>query len=419
MKLRKVLDWITCPSCGVELNATELTANKLHHKQVNIASRKCTCPYCNTTLLISDVYNVLRNAAIECERCGAIYPFEDEYDPNVHYFGKARKTKFCSKCGKQITSPVKIIQLPSEWHDWNIIASLGTGGFGTVYKASRYIRRNAEENSAIKIVSIPKDKNELEKIQLDAGEVIESTDSFIQDIVDRYLDEVEAMASLKHHSNIVSMEDFRVIETFSSELDSMQYMIFIREEMMETLRHYCKEKSIDETIAIKIGIDICTALESLESVHLIHRDISEDNILVTTQGNRTIFKLSDFGIAKRITSSNSSLTRNAGKTFHIPPEVYLRGEQTTTVDTYGLGMTLYRLINSGRPPFIDLEVPLSYRVLEKAEDIRVYNKENVPSLKNISEGFSHILVKALSYNSSDRFQNATEMKKALSECLQY
>ena len=59
---------------------------------------------------------------------------------------------------------------------------------------------------------------------------------------------------------------------------------------------------LDEKEIVRLGIDICNALEYCEKVRVIHRDIKADNIFVSDLGD---YKLSDFGVARFIDRTGS------------------------------------------------------------------------------------------------------------------
>lgn len=69
---------------------------------------------------------------------------------------------------------------------------------------------------------------------------------------------------------------------------------------------------------IRLGIDICKALELCQKYNVIHRDIKPENIFVSGSGD---FKLGDFGIARTIERASSGLSKK-GTYNYMAPEVY-------------------------------------------------------------------------------------------------
>ena len=101
------------------------------------------------------------------------------------------------------------IRLP--WPDWKIIKYLGGGAYGKVYEIERTISGTQEkEKAALKIVSRPKDEDEIEEYEVsgyDKESIIESYKSEIQN----YVQEYKLMKALQGQTNIVSCDDFTVV----------------------------------------------------------------------------------------------------------------------------------------------------------------------------------------------------------------
>lgn len=68
-------------------------------------------------------------------------------------------------------------------------------------------------------------------------------------------------------------------------------------ELLTPLLDYLNNNSISEREVLKIGIDICRALEVCNQKKIIHRDVKPENIFISSTGD---FKLGDFGIARTL-----------------------------------------------------------------------------------------------------------------------
>jgi serine/threonine protein kinase len=84
------------------------------------------------------------------------------------------------------------------------------------------------------------------------------------------------MESLKGIQNIVSVEDYKVIE----KTDTIGWDIYIRMELLVPFNTYICDKVLTEEEVIKLGCDICTALEICGQRNIIHRDIKPENIFI-------------------------------------------------------------------------------------------------------------------------------------------
>ena len=102
--------------------------------------------------------------------------------------------------------------------------------------------------------------------------------------------------------------------------------------------------SFSEAETVKIGMDICNALELCQKAKIIHRDIKPSNIFVNANGD---YKLGDFGIAKVLSGATSGMSKK-GTYSYMAPEIYKCEPANYTSDIYSLGVVLYKLLNKNR-----------------------------------------------------------------------
>ncbi len=127
--------------------------------------------------------------------------------------------------------------------------------------------------------------------------------------------------------------------------------IYIRMELLTPFNNYVCNKNLSEKEVIKLGVDICTALELCVRRHIIHRDVKPENIFINQFGD---FKLGDFGIARKLGNVTGGLSRK-GTYNYMAPEIERSNQYDSTVDLYSLGLVLYRFMNRNRLPFLDTE----------------------------------------------------------------
>ena len=301
------------------------------------------------------------------------------------------------------------IRLPETWAaDWILDRRLGSGAFSTVYRAVRRDRPGVE--AAIKVISIP--ANEAEAAALCAEGMNESqSQSFFDAVAREYISEIDLMEDLKGTPNIVSIEDYKVVR----KPDGIGNNIFIRMELLKPLDTVLRERTLTEQEAVRLGIDLCSALELCEARKIIHRDIKPANIFVNDKASGYVFyKLGDFGIARSMDSMTRGLSKK-GTPNYMAPEVFFGKPYDHRADLYSLGITLYRLLNNNQLPFIsDQEMTPATR--EEALSRRLAG-EKLPPPAAAGKALSQVILKACESRPEDRFRSASEMKAALQELL--
>ena len=97
------------------------------------------------------------------------------------------------------------------WSDWSIIEKLGEGSFGQVFKA-RKERFGVIQEAAIKVVRIPSDESELNRVQSGFGLNEEELKEYFYPEVEKLKKEIVLMQELGEDSNIVRILDFEIID---------------------------------------------------------------------------------------------------------------------------------------------------------------------------------------------------------------
>ena len=102
-------------------------------------------------------------------------------------------------------------ELPiSPWPEWKIVSKIGEGSFGRVYKAQR-TEKGRSFYSAIKIITIPASKGELDSVRSESGDE-RSVRGYFENLVEECIQEVSTMEYFRGNSHIVSVEDYKVME---------------------------------------------------------------------------------------------------------------------------------------------------------------------------------------------------------------
>ena len=281
-------------------------------------------------------------------------------------------------------------------------SQLGTGSFASVF---RIVRHDANVNPcALKIITIPKSDAEIATQRSEGMDDI-SIQKYYQHMVDDIRKEFELMSELKGCNNVASCEDFIAYR----HKDGFGFDIMIRMELLLPLISFEMENKIDEMTVIKLGIDMCQALERCSIKNIIHRDIKPDNIFISSMGD---FKLGDFGIARTMDNTVMMMSRK-GTPNYMAPEVYFSKPYDNTADIYSLGIVLYRMLNDRRIPFL----PPAPRQINKEDKESAFMKRIqgviLPRPAHGDEALKSIVLKACAYRREDRYQKPEEMRMHL------
>lgn len=293
------------------------------------------------------------------------------------------------------------------WPEWKVERRIGGGAYGTVYQVVR-TDHNLTSRAAIKVISIPKDPDEIQSLQLD-GMTANGTRTYLQGIVDDFVNEIQLMESLKGVQNIVSVEDYKVVERKGE----IGWDIYIRMELLKPFNEWKGTRMLSENEIIRLGIDLCSALEICEKQSIIHRDIKPENIFVNDFG---FFKLGDFGIARKLAATQSSQSIK-GTYNYMAPEVASGSNYDSRVDIYSLGIVLYRLLNNNRLPFLETEQQATNAEARTDALNRRLKGEPLPPPSNASRDLANLVLCACAYDPNARFRSAAVMKRALQNLL--
>ena len=287
---------------------------------------------------------------------------------------------------------------------WHIKRFIGAGSYGKVFEIER---RDFDMvfTGALKAITIPADKSEYEQV-LEAGMDREGASTYFRDYVQELNREIALMSRLKGHSNIVSYEDHQIIP----HEDGIGWDILIRMELLKPINDALRQnKSFTRAEVIRLGTDLCRALEVCGQYNIIHRDIKPANIFISDTGD---YKLGDFGVA-RIASASTGASTRAGTVNYMAPEVFRGEKYTANVDIYSLGLVMYQLLNANRMPFYPpYPQPITFSAAEQARARRLAG-EALPLPSGAQDALGQLVCKACAPDPAQRFVGPLALRKAL------
>jgi serine/threonine-protein kinase len=224
--------------------------------------------------------------------------------------------------------------------------------------------------------------------------------------------EMEVLKDLRHP---------HIVAFYDTELDLGQFFLIMEYVDGPNAREWCRPPAAPPTVAaaVRMGIQLLSALEHAHGKGYVHRDIKPSNLLVTGPRERPDVKLSDFGLAKnfRDDAGLHGLTHQGdvgGSAGFLSPD-HIRDfrEVKEPADIYGAGATLYYLL-TGHYPYLDfdpLRTDAYVKILEHpAVPLRVHRPD-------APEALDRILRKSLEKQPRDRWKSAAAMAQALRACL--
>lgn len=277
------------------------------------------------------------------------------------------------------------LALGSRLDSYEIIAPLGAGGMGEVYRA-----RDATLKREVAIKVLPeywsRDPERLRRFELEA----------------------QAAAAL-NHPNILSI----------FHIGQYQGSPFIVTELLhgETLRERVQRGPLRIGEVLDWGMEIASGLSAAHASGVVHRDLKPDNIFVTKGGR---IKILDFGLARLDLSKAASPDSNTitiqqrtdpgqvlGTAAYMSPEQVRGDSADARSDIFALGLVLYEMATSRR----------AFQKPTAAETMTAILNEDPSALSQIAKtvplGLQKVINRCLAKNPDHRFQHASDLAFAL------
>ena len=288
---------------------------------------------------------------------------------------------------------------------WHITRLIGEGSLSKVFEMEREDFGQVHK-AALKAITIPASQREVRQM-LEQGEDEAAVRSHFQDAVQELVGKLYLASNFRGHPNIVSYEKYQVL----GHQVGMAWDILIEMELLTPLDDYIRQKKfLPRQEIIKLGIDLCKALELCQKCRILHRDIKPGNIFVSERGD---FKLGDFGTAQYLDRASDSTVR--GTYTYMAPEVYKGEGCGFPSDLYSLGLVLYQLLNDNRLPFMPpAPAPFSFADREQALQKRLSGAP-LPMPSHADRRLWEIVEKACACDPQNRYADAAQLRQALEQ----
>jgi Tol biopolymer transport system component/tRNA A-37 threonylcarbamoyl transferase component Bud32 len=262
---------------------------------------------------------------------------------------------------------------------YEIVAPIGAGGMGEVYKA-----RDAKLGRDVAVKVLP------ERLTADA------------DSLSRFEREARAVAALSH-PNILSIFD----------VGREEGVAFAVMELLdgETLRQRLSEGALPTRKALEYGAQLARGLAAAHEKGIVHRDLKPENVFLTADGR---VKILDFGLAK-VAAPESDATKSPtavamtepgtvmGTAGYMSPEQVRGKPADQRSDIFSFGSILFEMLTGER----------AFRGDSAAETMAAIAQKDPPELSGVeaalAPGLDRIVRHCLEKSPSERFQSARDL----------
>ena len=267
---------------------------------------------------------------------------------------------------------------------YEILAPLGAGGMGEVYRA-----RDASLDREVAVKVLP------ERVAASA------------DALARFEREAKAVAALSH-PNILAIHEF-------GKQDGTAYAVT---ELLEgeTLRQRLAGGALPQRKAVEYAIQIANGLAAAHGKGIVHRDLKPENLFVTRDGR---VKILDFGLVAHQAASDDNLTSSptlgrftdpgavVGTVGYMSPEQVRGARVDPRTDIFALGAVLYEMLTGLR----------AFQRETAAETMTAILKEDVAELqasgRQVPVPLDRLVRRCLEKNEEERLQSARDLAIAL------
>ena len=266
-------------------------------------------------------------------------------------------------------------EIQNFWPDWHQTEVVGSGSSGRVFSIVRSDGQR-EKSAIMKVIETQDDPAAVEQ-------------------------RVKSVMALRFGPNMLGLDAYHLEPTDGQKPTTL----YMRSEYMPSLEQMGLPKQEE---AVRLGIEISSALSFCEEHGMIHGNIKPSNIFLSQYGS---FKLGDFMIARGISGIDQNAIRTSVR--YQAPEILSGMSFSYNADLYSLGLILYRCLNHGRFPY----EPSFTLPLQEQDSISADSSRNggaqLPVPDDCDRSLGEIILRTLQWSPMNRYASAAALRSDL------
>jgi len=255
------------------------------------------------------------------------------------------------------------------------------------------MKQDSDNKYIVKIISIPSSQAQLDALLLtgaykDPGEAMD----YFKELTNNIVKDAEFLQQLSKLDGFLSYENWQVVPMGDNQLG---YLIYLVGSYKRSLDKHMRRSSVSHSDAIRLAIDMCTALSACRRAGSLYIDLKPSNIYLSEDKEA---RIGDLGFVPLDSVKYTSLPAKYRSPYTAPEAADPMQTLNETMDTYALGMILYQIYNNGSLP----------------DGV----SENIPAPANADPSLAEIILKAIHTDPVQRWQDPAQMGRAIIEYMQ-
>lgn len=238
----------------------------------------------------------------------------------------------------------------------------------------------------VKIISIPASQVQLDALLLAGAYSSKNAAlSYYKELAESIGQEAEILKKLSRFEGFVSYDDLQIVEM---EDGNVGYQVYLLSPYKQSLERYMQKNPMTQLKAVNLGLDLCASMVMCRRAGYLYVDLKPSNIFINEKNE---YCVGDLGFVRLDSLKYASMPDKYRSAYTAPELEDILAPMNETVDIYSIGMILYQIYNDGKLPENEELLPPAYADYEMAE----------------------IIMKAISADPSQRWQDPMEMGQAL------